>query len=79
MKHYNLEAIIAVGYRVKSDKTIHFRQWATQVLKTYTTQLDKKRLKKDQVFDTSYFDHFLEEIQESWVSERKFYQKITDI
>ena len=82
VKHYNLEAIIAVGYRVKSDEAIHFRQWATRVLKAYTTQgylLDKERLKNDQVFDASYFDHLLEEIQEIRASERKFYQKITDI
>ena len=81
MKHYNLEAIIAVGYRVKSDEAIHFRQWATRVLKVYTTQgylLDKERLKNDQVFDASYFDHLLEEIQEIRASERKFYQKITN-
>jgi hypothetical protein len=82
IKHYNLEAIIAVGYRVKSDEAIHFRQWATRVLKAYTTQgylLDKERLKNDQIFDASYFDHLLEEIQEIRASERKFYQKITDI
>ncbi|MDR0299411.1 MAG: virulence RhuM family protein [Streptococcaceae bacterium] len=82
MKHYNLELIISVGYRVKSDEAIHFRQWATRVLKAYTTQgylLDKSRLENDQIFDVAYFDHLLEEIQEIRASERKFYQKITDI
>lgn len=81
-KFYSLEAIISVGYRVKSDEAIHFRQWATRVLKAYSTQgylLDKERLEQDQIFDESYFDHLLEEIQEIRASERKFYQKITDI
>lgn len=81
-QYYSLEAIIAVGYRVKSDEAIHFRQWATRVLKTYSTQgylLDKERLENGKIFDAEYFDHLLEEIQEIRASERQFYQKITDI
>lgn len=82
MKHYNLDAIISVGYRINSVKATQFRQWATKVLRTFAVQgyvLDKKRLENGQVFDQSYFDRLLEEIQEIRASERLFYQKITDI
>jgi hypothetical protein len=82
MKHYNLDAIISVGYRVNSVRATQFRQWATKVLRTFAVQgyvLDKQRLENGQVFDQSYFDHLLEEIQEIRASERLFYQKITDI
>lgn len=82
VKFYSLEAIIAVGYRVKSDEAIHFRQWVTRVLKAYSTQgylLDKERLKNNEIFDEDYFEHLLEEIQEIRASERRVYQKITDI
>jgi hypothetical protein len=81
-KHYNLDAIISVGYRVNSVRATQFRQWATKVLRTFAVQgyvLDKQRLINGQVFDQSYFDHLLEEIQEIRASERLFYQKITDI
>lgn len=81
-KFYNLEAIISVGYRVNSIRATQFRQWATKVLKLYTIQgyvLDKKRLENGQIFDEEYFDRLVEEIQEIRASERKFYQKITDI
>ncbi|GHU65513.1 toxin Fic [Clostridia bacterium] len=81
-KHYNLDAIISVGYRVNSVRATQFRQWATKVLRTFTVQgyvLDKQRLENGQIFDEAYFDHLLEEIQEIRASERKFYQKITDI
>lgn len=81
-KFYALEAIIAVGYRINSQRATQFRQWATKVLATFTRQgyvLDKKRLINDQVFDEDYFDHLISEIQEIRASERKFYQKITDI
>lgn len=79
---YNLDAIISVGYRVNSLRATQFRQWATQVLKRLTIQgyvLDKRRLENGQVFDESYFDHLLDEIREIRSSERRFYQKITDI
>ncbi len=81
-KYYNLDAIISVGYRVNSLRATQFRQWATKVLRTYTIQgyvLDKKRLENGQIFDEEYFEHLLDEIREIRASERKFYQKITDI
>ena len=81
-KFYNLDAIISVGYRVNSLRATQFRQWATKVLRTFTIQgyvLDKKRLENGQIFDEAYFDHLLDEIREIRASERKFYQKITDI
>ena len=79
---YALPAIIAVGYRTNSSRAMQFRQWATKVLETFTTQgyvLDKDRLTNGQIFDESYFDHLISEIQEIRASERRFYQKITDI
>lgn len=79
---YNLDVIISVGYRVNSIRATQFRQWATKVLRTFTIQgyvLDKKRLENGQIFDEEYFEHLLEEIREIRASERKFYQKITDI
>ena len=79
---YALPAIIAVGYRTNSSRAIQFRQWATKVLETFTKQgyvLDKDRLTNGQIFDESYFDHLISEIQEIRASERRFYQKITDI
>ena len=82
MKFYNLDAIISVGYRINSIRATQFRQWATKVLKTFTIQgyvLDKKRLENGQIFDEEYFEHLLDEIREIRASERKFYQKITDI
>jgi len=81
-KFYALESIVAVGYRVNSQRATQFRQWATKVLTTFAKQgyvLDKKRLINDQVFDENYFDHLISEIQEIRASERRFYQKITDI
>ena len=79
---YSLSAIIAVGYRTDSEKAIEFRQWATKVLDTFAKQgyvLDKNRLINGQIFDEDYFDHLIAEIQEIRASERRFYQKITDI
>ena len=81
-KFYSLPAIIAVGYRVNSNRATQFRQWATTVLDTFTRQgyvLDKDRLINGQIFDEDYFEHLLSEIQEIRASERRFYQKITDI
>ncbi|MDO4315381.1 MAG: virulence RhuM family protein [Oscillospiraceae bacterium] len=81
-KFYALPAIIAVGYRVNSQRAAQFRQWATKVLDTFTKQgyvLDKSRLINGQIFDEDYFDHLISEIQEIRASERRFYQKITDI
>jgi Virulence protein len=81
-KYYNLSAIMAVGYRVNSEKATVFRQWATKVLDTFAKRgyvLDKNRLENGQIFGEDYFDHLLAEIQEIRASERRFYQKITDI
>jgi hypothetical protein len=81
VKHYNLDMIIAVGYRIKSRIATHFRQWATQRLREYIVKgfvLDDERLKNpDHPFD--YFDELLRRIQDIRTSERRFYQKITDI
>jgi len=82
VKHYSLEAIIAVGYRADSQRAIQFRQWATNILSEFSKKgyvLDKNRLINDQVFSKQYFDELIAEIQEIRASERKFYQKITDI
>ncbi len=79
---YALSAIIAVGYRVNSQRATQFRQWATKVLDSFTRQgyvLDKSRLVNGQIFGEEYFDHLISEIQEIRASERRFYQKITDI
>ena len=81
-KFYGLKAVIAVGYKVNSQAAVEFRQWATRVLETFAKQgyvLDKQRLENELVFDEAYFDHLVSEIQEIRASERKFYQKITDI
>lgn len=81
-KFYSLAAIIAVGYRTNSERATQFRTWATRVLDTFTKQgyvLDKDRLINGQIFDEDYFDHLVAEIQEIRASERRFYQKITDI
>lgn len=81
-KFYSLAAIIAVGYRINSERATQFRVWATKVLDTFTRQgyvLDKNRLINGQIFDEDYFDHLIAEIQEIRASERRFYQKITDI
>lgn len=79
---YNLDAIIAVGYRVNSNKATKFRIWATKVLTQFITKgfvLDDERLKQGKHFGKDYFDELLERIREIRASERRFYQKITDI
>jgi len=79
---YNLDVIIAVGYRVNSNKATKFRIWATKVLKEFITKgfvLDDERLKQGKHFGKDYFDELLERIREIRASERRFYQKITDI
>ncbi len=81
-KFYSLEAIIAVGYRVNTDRGIQFRTWATDKLKQYMIRgyaLDGERFKNGNKFDEAYFDDLLDEIREIRISERKMYQKITDI
>jgi hypothetical protein len=79
---YNLEAVIAVGYRVNSERGIAFRTWATDKLKSYIFKgfaIDSERFKKGSKFDARFFDELLEEIREIKASERMAYQKITDI
>ncbi len=79
---YNLDAIISVGYRVNSKRATQFRQWATQILREFAIKgyvLDKQRLENGAFLGEDYFERLLEEIREIRLSERRFYQKITDI
>ena len=81
-KYYNLDVIIAVGFKVNSQRAIDFRLWAINVLKQYSVKgyvLDKERLKNGSFLNENYFDELLQEIREIRISERNFYQKITDI
>ncbi len=81
-KHYNLQAIIAVGFKVNNERAVRFRKWAGQIVKDYTIQgwtMDKERLKKGHMFTDEYFERQLENIREIRLSERKFYQKVTDL
>jgi len=81
-KYYNLQAIIAVGFKTNSQNAIRFRSWAADVLADFAMKgyvLDKERLKNDRVFSKTYFENLLEDIREIRLSERKFYQKVTDI
>ena len=81
-KYYNLDAIIAVGFKINSKRAIDFRLWAINILKQYSVRgyvLDKERLKNGTFFNENYFDELLQEIREIRISERNFYQKITDI
>lgn len=80
--HYNLDAVISVGYRVNSIKATEFRRWATQVLKHFAIRgyvIDKKRMENGAYLGEDYFERLLEEIREIRLSERRFYQKVTDI
>ena len=81
-KFYSLDAIIAVGYRVNSIRATQFRQWATSVLRQFAIRgyvLDKKRMENGTFLGEDYFEHLLAEIREIRLSERRFYQKLTDI
>ncbi|MBU3188313.1 virulence RhuM family protein [Clostridium bowmanii] len=80
--HYNLQAIIAVGFKVNNERAVRFRKWAGQIVKDYTIQgwtMDKERLKKGHMFTDEYFERQLQSVREIRLSERKFYQKITDL
>ena len=82
IEFYNLDVIISVGYRVNSVRATQFRQWATKVLHEFAIKgyaLDKERLENGAFLDEDYFEQLLEEIREIRLSERRFYQKITDI
>lgn len=80
--HYNLQAIIAVGFKVNNDRAVQFRKWAGQIVKDHTIQgwtIDKERLKNGHMFTDEYFERQLQYIREIRLSERKFYQKVTDL
>ena len=82
VQHYNLDAIISVGYRVNSTRATQFRQWATQVLRDFAIRgylIDRKRMENGTFLGEDYFERLLEEIREIRLSERRFYQKVTDI
>lgn len=82
LKHYSLDAILAVGYRVRSTRGTQFRQWATATLSEYLTKgfvMDDERLKEGRSLGRDYFDELLERIRDIRASERRFYQKIADI
>ena len=82
VEFYNLDAIISVGYRVDSVRATQFRQWATQVLREFAIKgyvLDKKRMENGSFLGEDYFERLPEEIRQIRLSERRFYQKITDI
>jgi hypothetical protein len=81
-KFYNLDAIISVGYRVNSTRATQFRQWCTAVLRQFAIRgyvLDRKRMENGSFLNIDYFEHLLAEIREIRLSERRFYQKLTDI
>ena len=81
-KHYNLQMIIAVGFKVNSERAVQFRKWVNKIAKDYTIKgwvMDDERLKRGTYLTEKYFDEQLERIREIRASERKFYQKITDL
>lgn len=82
MEFYNLDAIISVGYRVNSIRATQFRQWCTAVIRQFAIRgyvVDKKRMENGSFIGEDYFEHLLAEIREIRLSERRFYQKLTDI
>lgn len=82
VKHYNLQAIIAVGFKVENERAVQFRKWAGQIVKDYTIQgwvMDQERLKNGHRFTDEYFKRQLEVVRDIRASERKFYQQVTDI
>lgn len=81
-KHYNLDAVISIGYRVNSVRATQFRQWATKVLRDFAQKgyvIDRQRMENGTFLNEDYFEQLLAEIREIRLSERRFYQKITDI
>jgi len=83
VKHYNLQTVIALGFKINNERAVQFRKWANQIVKDYTIQgwvMDVERLKNGgSVLTEQYFERQLEKIREIRISERKFYQKITDL
>ena len=82
VKHYNLQVIIALGFKIDNERAVQFRKWANQIVSQYTIRgyvLDKPRMKDGSPISNQYFERLLEDIREIRLSERKFYQKVTDI
>ena len=82
VEHYSLQAIIAVGFKIENERAVQFRKWANRIVKDYTIQgwtMDAERLKHGGILTDEFFERQLEKIREIRLSERKFYQKITDI
>ena len=82
VKHYNLQVIIALGFKIDNERAVQFRKWANQIVSRYTIRgyvLDKPRMKDGSPISSQYFERLLEDIREIRLSERKFYQKVTDI
>ena len=82
VKHYNLQVIIALGFKIDNERAVQFRKWANQIVGDYTIRgyvMDKERFKNGSPLSSEYFEHLLEDIREIRLSERKFYQKITDL
>jgi hypothetical protein len=80
--HYNLKAIISIGYKVNSERAVQFRKWATNIIEEFTVKayvMDDERLKSGSILTNKYFEEQLQRVREIRLSERKFYQKITDI
>lgn len=82
VNHYNLQVIIALGFKIDNERAVQFRKWANKIVGDYTIRgyvIDKERFKKGTPLSNEYFEHLLEDIREIRLSERKFYQKVTDI
>lgn len=82
VEHYNLQAIISIGFKIENQRAVEFRKWAREIVKDYTIQgwvMDDKRLKQAHQFDKKFFERQLQKIREIRASERMFYQKVTDI
>ncbi len=82
VNHYNLQVVIALGFKIDNERAVQFRKWANQIVGDYTIRgyvMDKERFKKGSPLSSEYFEHLLEDIREIRLSERKFYQKITDL
>ena len=82
VNHYNLQVIIALGFKVNNERAVQFRKWANEIVSQYTIRgyaMDKERFKKGSPLSNEYFEHLLEDIREIRLSERKFYQKVTDL
>ena len=82
VKHYNLDVIVALGFKIDNERAVQFRKWARQIVSEYTIKgwaMDDRRLKEGSPITDKYFEHLLEKIREIRLSERKFYQKVTDL